>query len=294
MFPGNVGCVDETPDKLIASGEQFSVTFSKASGLIEAGTFAGARIIDDGPYIRLVVPGRPLSWDVDSLADVTGTEWKLDTMSYQPSNERLALALRGHAGRYAAKLNLSVTGDGEIVTSYEIEKPPENCREVGIRFLVNAAMDKLSWNRQALWSTYPEDHIGRSVGEASKFASIATHELYRQKPEWPWSRDTKDFYLFRKEGGTQPVGLPVPHDFRGLKENIFQYALWNQQTGVGLRVESEGTLGARTAVQPDGSLHLFVDNEWTYANLNWGNYERPVEPHSPYKGTVRVRFCGAG
>jgi beta-galactosidase len=285
--------VDETPDKLIASGEEFSVTFSKASGLIEAGTFAGARIIDDGPYIRLVVPGRPLSWDVDTLADVTGTEWKLDTMSCQTSNERLALALQGHAGRYAAKFNLSVTGDGEIVTSYEIEKPPENCREVGIRFLVTPAMDKLSWNRHALWSTYPEDHIGRSVGEASKFASIATHELYRQMPDWPWSGDTKDFYLFRNEGGTQPAGLPVPHDFRGLKENIFQYALWNQQTGVGLRVESEGTLGARTAVQPDGSLHLFVDNEWTYANLNWGNYERPVEPHSPYKGTVRVRFCRA-
>ena len=285
--------VDETPDKLVARGEDFSVTFSKNSGLIEAGIYAGEKIIDGGPFIHLVVPGRALSWDVDSLLDVTGMEWKLDTMSFQSSNERLAVALRGHAGKYAVKINLTVTGDGEIITSYEIENPPENCQEVGIRFLVNRGVDKLSWNRQALWSSYPEDHIGRSVGEVSKFASIAKRELYRQKPDWPWSMDTKDFSLFWKEGGMQPTGLPVPHDFRGLKENILQYALWNQDKRVGLRVESEGALAARTAVQRGGPLHLFIDNEWTYVNLNWGNYERPVKLQLPYKGTVNVRLCRA-
>ncbi len=285
--------VDETPDTLVARGEEFSVTFSRTSGLIEAGVYAGEKVIDGGPFIRLVVPGPSLSWDVDSLIDVTGMEWKLDSMSFQSSNERLAVALRGHAGKYAVKINLTVTGDGEIITSYEIENPPEKCQEVGIRFLVNAGVDKLSWNRQALWSSYPEDHIGRSVGEVSKFVSTGKREQYRQTPEWPWSMDTKDFSLFRKEGGMPPAGLPVPHDFRGLKENIVEYGLWNQQKGCGLRVESEGALAARTAVQRDGSLHLFVDNEWTYVNLNWGNYERPVTLQTPHKGVVKVRLCRA-
>jgi len=198
---------------------------------------------------------------------------------------------RGRAGNYGVRFTLTVTGDGEIYTSYEIENPPEKCQEVGIRFLLNPGLDRLSWNRQGLWSSYPEDHIGRSVGEVSKFASSADRELARQKPERPWSMDTKDFYLFRKSGGMQRSGLPVPQDFRGMKENILQYMLRNQHTGVGVCVESEGTLAARTEVNPEGYLHLFVDNEWTYVNLNWGNYERPVTLTHPYRGTVKVRLC---
>jgi hypothetical protein len=285
--------VDETTGNLVARGENFSVTFAKHSGLIEAGIYAGETIIDGGPFMRLVVPGHALSWNVDSLLDVTGTEWKLDTMSFQSSKQRLAVALRGRAGMYGVKLTITVTGDGEIITSYEIENPPEKCQEAGIRFLMNPGLDRLSWNREGFWSSYPEDHIGRSVGEVSKFSSSANRERARQKPEGPWSMDTKDFYLFQKEGGLQPSGLPVPRDFCGMKENIFQYMLWNQPTRVGLRVESEGTLAARTGVGPDGSLHLFIDNEWTYVNLNWGNYERPVKLRPPYRGTVKVRLCRA-
>ncbi len=158
--------MEETPEELVARGEEFSVTFTKNSGLIEGGIFAGEEIVDRGPFIHLVVPGRALSWDVDSLLDVTGMDWKLDTMTYQSSKQRLAVTLRGHAGNYAVKLDLAVTGDGEIVTVYEIENPPEICQEAGIRFLVKSGVDSLSWNRQALWSTYPEDHLGRSVGGA--------------------------------------------------------------------------------------------------------------------------------
>ena len=205
--------VEETDEKLIARGKEFSVTFSRKTGLIEEGEYAGERIIDAGPFVRVVVPGRALSWDVDSLHDETGTEWKLDTMSYQSSNESLAVALRGHAGKYTVKLHMTLTGNGEVVTSYEIENPPESCQEVGLRFVLNSTMDRLRWQRRGLWTTYPEDHIGRTVGYVNKFASSTEEERYRRKPEWPWSMDTKDFYLFQKEGGSAADPPSCPSRF---------------------------------------------------------------------------------
>jgi hypothetical protein len=283
--------IEETLGKLMARGEEFSVTISKETGLIEEGMYAGEKIINGGPYIRLVAPGQALSWDVDSLLDVNGTEWKLDSMSYQLSGGALTVESRGYVGKCAAKLHMTLSGNGEIITSYEVEKPPEQCQEMGLRFVVNSSMDRLYWNRKGLWSTYPEDHIGRTVGYVNKLAPHADRERYRQKPEWPWSMDTKDFYLFPKEDRAEAARLPIPHDFRTLKENIIEYTLSNQIKGVGLRVESDGSIAARSRVKSGGAIDLLVDNEWTYLNLNWGNYERPVRLLSPYKGTVKVMLC---
>jgi hypothetical protein len=103
--------------------------------------------------------------------------------------------------------------------------------------------------------------------------------------------DTKDHFLLPASHGVQQSGLPVPQDFRSRKEKILRYALRNQHTGNGVEVTSDGTVAARTVVRCDGSLQLFVDNEWTYLNMNWGNYERPAPLTRPYRNTVTISLC---
>jgi len=282
--------VDVTADSIVARGATFTVTFDRRSGLIRSGTYEGVRIIEGGPFIRLVVPGRRLSWDVDSLRDVTGSSWHLDSMTIRSSDTSLVLSLAGKAADFRARISMEVRGSGEITTSYELEDPPQECQEAGVRFLLSSTLDKLSWNRQALWSLYPDNHIGRPEGEAAKTEAGAAGEQYGLRPEQPWSRDTKDFFLFKADKGIPPGGLPISHDFRAMKENLTSYTLWNQESRRGLRVESDGGLAARADVRPDGSLHLFVNTHWTYMNLNWGNYERPAKMQQGRQGTVKIRF----
>jgi hypothetical protein len=123
-----------------------------------------------------------------------------------------------------------------------------------------------------------------------KFALHPEREIAHQRPDGPWGMDTKDHFLFPASRGVQSSGLPVPHDFRSRKENVLRYALRDQSTGNGIEVTSDGTVAARTAVNADGSMQLFVDNAWTYLNMNWGNYERPAALKSPFRGTITVRL----
>ncbi len=43
-------------------------------------------------------------------------------------------------------------------------------------------------------------------------------------------------------------------------------------------------------VNPDGTTTMIILNEWNYANLSWGNYERVKKLASPYRGTVTLRL----
>jgi hypothetical protein len=102
--------------------------------------------------------------------------------------------------------------------------------------------------------------------------------------------DTRDHYLFPSRRGMQSSGLSVPHDFRSRRENVIRYALVNGISANGVEVVSDGTVAARASVRPDGRLDLLIDNEWTYLNMNWGNYERPAPLTRPYRNTITVRL----
>ena len=282
---------ENTGNLFIVHGENFDVNFDRRTGLIAMATYAGEKLIESGPFVRVIKRGPALSWDVDTVLDVTGTHWKPDTVSVRSLPGRVTVTSAGLAESLSVKLEIAVTAHGEIITSYEIADPPAQCQETGIQFILTPALNCLSWSRVGLWSSYPPDHIGRSAGEADKFALRPDRETPHERPDHPWGLDTKDHFLLAASHGVLPSGLPVPQDFRSRKEKILRYALRNQRTGNGVEVTSEGTVAARTAVRRDGSLQLFVDNEWTYLNMNWGNYERPSPLTRPYRNTVTISLC---
>lgn len=55
--------------------------------------------------------------------------------------------------------------------------------EVGVKYKLNNDIDRLSWDRKALWTVYPENHIGATKGTP-----------YKILPEDPidWSTFTND------------------------------------------------------------------------------------------------------
>ena len=132
--------------------------------------------------------------------------------------------------------------------------------------MLPSAVDKLSWNRDSLWSVYPADHIGRPKGVAPKKPSHAPL-IYRTKPQWPWSQDVEDAFLFGKNGAPQAT-----NDFRSLKENIWHASCTLASSSVSARAEANADVAIRASVQPDGQVAFSLYNQWSYPGLEWGNY----------------------
>ncbi len=172
----------------------------------------------------------------------------MDDMAIQKTQDELRVSLRGRAGSFDVSFTTLVNGNGELSTVFEIPIVPERWREVGVRYVLDQGLDSLSWERSALWSLYPEDHIGRPVGSASKLVATTHREEYRERPAHPWSQDTRDFFVYGKAGHESLLGVPV--DFRTTKEHILRYTLADVRTHHGVTVSSDGTHAARPWGEP--------------------------------------------
>jgi hypothetical protein len=157
--------------------------------------------------------------------------------------------------------------------------------EVGISYTLPSSIGRLTWDREALRTAYPSDHIGRPQGMAVRDASNLA-ETYRCGPKGPWSQDSKDFFLY---GPEEPGGRGT-NDFRSLKENIRHASCILAGTDLRVRSESDGTAAVRVGVLPDGRVMFNINNLWGYPDLAWGNSIQPLSLELGYKNSVRIRL----
>ena len=155
-------------------------------------------------------------------------------------------------------------------------------------FTLPPEVEELSWDRDALWSAYPPDHIGRARGTSTKTFGHSP-PAYRKRPQEPWALDVKDFYLHGK-AGLPKVAAAVPNDFRAGRENIWSYTLTIPEKGAAVTVEGDGKVAARSEVLSDGSVRLVVNNAWYWPNLGWGNYEGEAVKPADRFFTVRLQL----
>ena len=189
------------------------------------------------------------------------------------------------AERVTVEFEIRIDGRGLITTGYTIHDQPKGISEVGVAYTLPSSIDRLTWDRKALWSAYPSDHIGRPHGTATREAG-APAETYRNEPKGPWSQDSKDFFLY---GPDDPGGRGT-NDFRSLKENIWHASCVLAGTGLRVRAESDGTAAVRAEVLPEGKVRFNINNLWGYPDLEWGNYTQAVTLPRGYKNSVRTRF----
>jgi hypothetical protein len=287
--PGSLEVV-EREGTVSAVGKGFAVSFDRSTGLIVNGAIAGRRMILSGPYLHLSLTGGTASWAADSLIDLAAGGWVASSVAFEHREGELRARVSGHAGTLNVSWTITVDCRGEIRTVIESPPAPEAWREIGVAFLLSADLDSLSWQRESLWSTYPNDHIGRPSGTALKLTLAAQQEQYRVRPDHPWSSDGKDFFLFGWRTGLPEGGSPVPADFRATKERILRYALVDRLRGIGLEVVSDGAQAARAVAHADGTTTLLVLNAWNYRRLAWGNYEGATMPHGPDRAEYRIHL----
>lgn len=324
---GAVPDIAETAESIQVEGSDFSVTFSKQNGLISSGVYKGTTLIQSGPFLNII--GAQLdSW---SLADITvnadGNEAVIRisgsyrALPEEPRRSPWSEAEEAEPAKDAVKVpvafSVRIDGTGLLTTNYTIvdfplEAPetqvvPWNLTnaggysEVGVSYLLTDSIDYLEWDREGLWSVYPEDHIGRTSGVAPRTTN--NRMTVGVEPSWPWSLDETDFNLF----GADDRGGRGTNDFRSMKENIHHASAIASSAGASVRAESAAEEAVRLEVlnresiaeqlpvrgasaEPGVMLHII--NEWNYRHLGLGNYMKPPIFIGPgYSNTVFMRLA---
>jgi len=282
VFPdvkGPAPKVTEDSQFITVQRPEFRVALSKRTGLIAEGVLRGSKIIEGGPFLNFGSLALFPWWPTSIRHSATADEAVITLVGAY-------IARRGATEeRMAAEFEIRIDGQGLITTQYTIHDRPKGISEVGVAYTLSSSVDRLTWDRESLWSSYPSDHIGRPQGTALRNVGGPV-EAYRTTPIRPWSQDSKDFFLY----GPDDLGGRGTNDFRSLKENIWHVSCLLAGTDLRVRAESDGSAAVRVAVLPDGRVQLNINNLWGYPDLDWGNYEQPIALERGYKNSVRMRL----
>ncbi|MFI0939709.1 glycoside hydrolase family 2 TIM barrel-domain containing protein [Streptomyces sp. NPDC021020] len=255
---GTAPTVQETANRIVLTGVDapFTVVFDKSTARLVEATAGGTRVLTGGPdlVISRTVPGR---WAGASAAVTT-------------SGGQAVVTLTGAFGSVGATFRIAVDGHGLLTTTYTITNPPTGqVSDVGVRYTLADGTDTLTWQRDGQWTAYPDDHIGRATGTATRSRASGT-DGYRVQPTWPWSEDTHSYFLFGKDGAAHWT-----NDFRSTKTNVRLAKATAGANGPGVQIESGGTDSVRLApVEPrvvdDTSAQVVYSGAWTHADANSG------------------------
>jgi hypothetical protein len=255
--------LQQSSDLVEITGPRFSLRFGKVTGLITEARFDRQLVLVGGPYL--------------DLGEGPLTSWFLKGFDVAVHGDAVRLYTRGECKReegdksIPVEFEIRVDGSGLITTIYRLEKEKEGNPQIGVSYVLPSTVEKLAWNGSALWSVYPDDHIGRPQGVALKTPKHA-QPVYRTKPEWPWAEDVGDFFLW----GRNDVSPQASNDFRSLKENIWYASCILAGGSMRVRAEAKADIAARATVLPDGKVTLSLYNFWSDPDLGWGNYTGPT------------------
>jgi beta-galactosidase len=171
------------------------------------------------------------------------TDWKMKSVSGRQSDGTAEIKIAGTYAEADGSYTLSARPDGRLGIAYDFTvRKKVNPRQWGAVLSVPKHFDRLTWDRDAQWTVYPTDHIGRAIGFAM------ANPVHRDSVEQPGVRLTRPWSLDANDLGS--------NDFRSTKYHIRTAGL-TDKTGHGLQVESDGSASERAWV--DGTqIHLLV------------------------------------
>ncbi len=268
-------------DRVVVKSAGFEWVFSAKTG----------KLIEAGKPGLLTLVGNP---DLQMLPLSTGpcvTDYKLDI---QPLNDLCTNGMGKLTGTGKDKGKVQVTTDisydqadigliwtfdntGEVVIEYTLKSKIDiNPRQVGLVFTLPEEFRKLSWEREALWTAYPDDHIGRQAGTAVPFPAQGKGQFhFGKRPSWPWSSD---------------FNLMGSNDFKATRENIWWADLKNPENH-GLNVFSDGKNAVRCWVDSQ-NVYLLVATFFTgggdmFFSSHHERERKPLKSGDTLKGIIK-------
>lgn len=296
VFPCNSTCkkalrVIETDEFVIVEGDNFTIPFSRNTGLICSAVSEGKVVLKSGPFLNLNT----------NLNHLTGAEVRKDAKKFILSNEnwikkdfvcqlkngKVEIALFGEYGEVKIDLQMLILPEGQIEMNYVVSGAPNGyVRESGLYFLLPDAYNYLEWERMGYWDYYQEGAFAGNSGCVPLYNNQCV--AYREDPGQVWQLDTHNYYYWADAGAN--CRKPLTQTAKGLKENIYYYTLSQQKNKSGLRlsvISLDASLACRTSKRADEQLVLYIMNRWDYPEIAWGNYCKTLEA-SPCFGRLTI------
>jgi hypothetical protein len=214
--------------------------------------------------------------------DVAGDSmWHFLSADYRTESTQAVLNWKGKYGKDLEggfEIRMDDTGDAEFGYQFTYLGPDLWVREIGLEFELPLDFDQLRWDRNAEYSYYPADHIGRPIGQA--LAHPATPQTVPPGHR-PYGLD--DY----------PLGC---NDFRSVKRHIYTASLTNKK-GQGVEIISDGTQHVRATIGTHAIklkvLDYYGGSAWTYhGGFHYGP-GRLIKSGETLKGKVRLKFLFA-
>jgi hypothetical protein len=279
--------VEEGERGIRVSGANFTFLISRRSGLIEEAQLDGRAILINGPFLHLSWIKEQPDWNQYEFAETDPQSYVLEKMDWSKKNQGVEVRLSGRIEKLHFQISYFISPDGSVSTDYGLLDIPAGApAEIGIAYeLEDAAW--IEWQRRGLWSTYPDDHIGRPSGRTFLGSSAAT--AYRERPAGGWAMDTWDYFLqgFDRPGDGAEL---FSNEARSLKENIYFFSVGFKESPGRVAVEAGADLAVRLKPADGGRVRLLVLKNWDYPHLGWGNRMRPFKFEENTAGRISVRL----
>ncbi len=252
--------LEETESTLTVRGSGFRWVFDRATGAVLGAEVGGIAVLAGGPVL-MVLPQTSGACTTDFRSDVAPfndvcKDWSADGVTMERDADSVTLTARGSYAEAEGRYSVRIEGTGRAEFAYEFKlRTQMNPRQYGLVVYLPAAFDTLSWSRRGLWTTYPEDHIGRPLGTAQAYWP-GREPIFRRPPAWDWKDDQN------------ALGS---NDFRSTKANVL-WAVLSASGGQGLMLVSDGRHAARA----------FLDGArvgWLVADFTTGGGDIFFAPH---------------
>jgi beta-galactosidase len=269
--------------QIVVSNENFKWIFNAESGMIEKAVIGENEVLTGGCTLMLL----PLttgpcktehSLEVSVLNDLC-TMWKADSVDAKESEEGIVVHVKGSYQEAEGSVIYLFKANGEIVIDYQFKAKIEiDPRQIGLVYTCNRVYETLNWERKGQWTAYPENHIGRTKGEAKLFEEGKYEFKFGKQPEWDWRFDSN--FL-----GT--------NDFRSTKDYIY-WASLTSNTGNGLVVLSDGDDSFRAFADKSNISFMvagFVTggSDMFYA-AHLKNERKKLNVGDEFKGSFKMKF----
>jgi hypothetical protein len=243
--------VDRDSAVALISGSH-SILIDKNSGRVTSISATGNAIQVNGPELQML-PLTTGPCDTEHSLDIkplnnTCANWKGRVTDRGTDKNGPWVKVDGTYDEAGITLTYRMDSIGSILIDYQfVSKIDIDPRQIGLVFSLPGDYQILSWDRNAQWSVYPEDHIGRPSGWAKPFPDGKQNQFrFGVRPEWSWSTDQT------------PMGS---NDFRATRERIKWAELLNESSQ-GIRISSNGEHAVRAWVA-DTRIQLLVASFFT-------------------------------
>jgi len=162
--------ITDAPKQTVIENSKIRCTINPSTGLLSGLWLNGRQLLCSCPFLHT---GR---FRLDP--------WHLTSLEIESLPKGISLTIRGSYGNVCdVSFFIHLTEYGELFTTCRLESlnrpmphtvksgiglDPGGVAEFGIRYLLPSDIDTLQWSRNALWSQYPDTHIGRPRGIASR------------------------------------------------------------------------------------------------------------------------------